>query len=232
VEFDRPWIGRDLKEDGVLHDSSYLDILCVRARGYNRTWLAVDELPYGGCGEGEGSAHLACPAFNLNDITILGARLVRDVDVGRDSRLGAIVPGCNGHAANPVYQGRRDGTVDASMRVYVVLSKRELCAHDAFGGIGQLDVVEQELVDGAARLAALPELFNMREDLGVVGCVARHVCYGAGVLEGEVTRGSVKIGMLGQVENSIPALRRARRYYSAICDQQAAAAVKRPVRQC
>lgn len=118
--------------------------------------------------------------------------------------------------------------MDASVRVHVVLGKRQLGAHDAFGGIGQLDIVKQELVNGTARLAALPELLDMSEDLGVVGCVAGHGWYGRGRCDawkcedqndGAVENSDATRGGVGDTIQRPP------------CDQQAAA-VKRPVRQC
>ena len=57
-------------------DGSHLYKLGVRARGYNRARLAIDKLPYGRCCEGEGSAHLASPAFNLDGVAIFCPALV------------------------------------------------------------------------------------------------------------------------------------------------------------
>lgn len=63
------------------------------------------------------------------------------------------------------------------MRIYVVVSQRQSSAHDALGGIGKLDVVEQELIDWTRWFPAIPVLLHVREDLRVIGCVRAHDCY-------------------------------------------------------
>lgn len=60
------------------------------------------------------------------------------------------------------------------MRVHVVVSQGQACADNALGRIGDFDVIEQELVDGTGRLATFPELLDVGEDLGIVGCVGAH----------------------------------------------------------
>lgn len=79
------------------------------------------------------------------------------------------------------------------MGVYVVVSQGQARAHDAFGCICELDVVKQELVDGARGLAAFPELLHVCENLRVIGRVGAHDCRPAGVVkrdgEEEVKRG-------------------------------------------
>lgn len=61
------------------------------------------------------------------------------------------------------------------MRIHVILRQWQPGANKAFRCMGQLDIVEQKLVDWAMRLPALPEILDVREDLRVIGNFGGHV---------------------------------------------------------
>lgn len=70
--------------------------------------------------------------------------------------------------------------MDATMRVDVIAGQSQPCTNDTFRCMCQFDIVEQELIDGAIRLAALPEFLDMREDFRTVSRVGRHGAKGVG----------------------------------------------------
>ena len=152
--------GRDLKEDGVI---SHLDPykLGVASGSHHWPWLVVYDLPDGSSSECQCASHLVALALDLYPIAILRRAHVRDVDVCRHASLLAVVPGSNRNAANPINQRSRDRPVNATVGVDMVLGQQEPRPHDAFRGMGQLDIVKQELVDGAAWLPGFPELLNV-----------------------------------------------------------------------
>lgn len=76
--------------------------LRVRSGGHYRSRLIIDNLPYRGCGKGQRAANLASPALDLNNITILGGTLIRDMDVCAYSGLAPVVPCSDSDATNPV----------------------------------------------------------------------------------------------------------------------------------
>jgi hypothetical protein len=160
--------GRDLKEDGVIsHLNPYK--LGVASRSHHWSRLVVNDLPDGSSSECQCASHLVALALDLYPIAILRRAHVRDMNVCRHASLVAIVPSSNCNAANPINQRSRHGPVNAAVSVDMVLGQQESRSHDAFRGMGQLDIVEQKLVDGAARLPGFPELLNVRKGVGVVG---------------------------------------------------------------
>lgn len=153
----------------VFGSRSHFDELGVRACSDNGAGLIVHDLPDGRRREGQRASHLARIAFDLYPVSIFRRALVRDVDIGADARLHPVVPSSDGHAANPVNQGGGDGAMNAAVGIDVVLRQEKAGADNAFRRVGQLNVLEQKLIDGTVRFPALPELLDVRKGLGVVG---------------------------------------------------------------
>jgi hypothetical protein len=99
------------------------------------------------------------------------------VNVCAYARFLAVVPRSYCETADPVDERRRHSAVDAAVEVYVVVSQGQACAHDTLGRIDDLDIFEQELVDGTLRLAGGPVSFYVCEDVSIVGGVGgAHGC--------------------------------------------------------
>lgn len=148
---------------------SNLDKLGVAALRDDAPPLPGDNLVDAALGERQGPANLGRYAFDLDLVALARRALVRDVNVGTDAGVGALVPRRDGHAAYPVEERGRRRTMDAAMRIDMVLGQDHTRAHDALGRVGELDVGEDQLIDGAVRQAASPVLLDKGQELGVVG---------------------------------------------------------------
>lgn len=104
-------------------------------------------------GEGEAEANFLRDTLDLDFLTDLGARLIRDMDVYAHAGLVAQVVSGDGHAAHPINDGRSHRAVQALAAVHVVLGERQAGGDMAFACRGDDHGREEEFVDWASREA-------------------------------------------------------------------------------